>query len=297
DVEPRRLDAVGAARGHGRPHPDGRAHRRRGPAEHGAADGRRPPGHARLHPHEARGRPGPDQRPRVPELGAGRRGGRRARARLCDRPDPGPDRAADGVRVRVRAADRGGDDLLLLADPDDGRVLDRPDGRDPRAVGRDLPVGAVAGDDLPGLAPDLADIPRSDRLRGHGPGRGPDRTPDARDAGDRDGLRVGAGADLAVVVAVRAEALRGRLGLSRDIRRRLDGRYASRTMNDRELGLPPETEMERTVRIVRRLDAPPERVCGAWSDPDELARWFPRRVEGGLAVGVRTTLVWTDKRV
>jgi uncharacterized protein YndB with AHSA1/START domain len=68
-------------------------------------------------------------------------------------------------------------------------------------------------------------------------------------------------------------------------------------MNDRELGLPQGTEMERTVRIVRRLDAPPERVFRAWSDPDELARWFPRRVEGGLAVGVRTVLVWTDKRV
>ena len=46
------------------------------------------------------------------------------------------------------------DDLLLLADPDDRGVLDRPDGRAPRAVRGHLPVGPLAGDDLPGLAAD-----------------------------------------------------------------------------------------------------------------------------------------------
>jgi uncharacterized protein YndB with AHSA1/START domain len=72
--------------------------------------------------------------------------------------------------------------------------------------------------------------------------------------------------------------------------------YASRTMSD-EGRFPPGTETERTVRLVRRLDAPPDRVFRAWSDPEELARWFPERVEGGLAVGARTMLAWPDQRV
>jgi uncharacterized protein YndB with AHSA1/START domain len=47
----------------------------------------------------------------------------------------------------------------------------------------------------------------------------------------------------------------------------------------------------------RRLEASPDRVYRAWSDPEELARWYPVMVEGGLAVGARSTLVWTDRRV
>jgi uncharacterized protein YndB with AHSA1/START domain len=38
-------------------------------------------------------------------------------------------------------------------------------------------------------------------------------------------------------------------------------------------------------------------VFRAWSDPEEFARWFPERVEGGLAVGSRSILVWPDRRV
>ena len=123
----------------------------------------------------------------------------------------------------------------------------------------DLPVGALAGHDLPGLAADLADVPRPDRVRGDGPGRGAHGAADARDAGDRGGLRLGAGADLAVVVAVRAEALRGRLGLSEDIRHRLNGRYASRTMSDRELSLPPGNRdgADRPYRATARRPARP----------------------------------------
>lgn len=68
-------------------------------------------------------------------------------------------------------------------------------------------------------------------------------------------------------------------------------------MTDQELRLSPGTEVQRTIRLVRRLDAPPDRVFRAWSDPEELARWFPQRVEGGLAVGARTTLVWPDQRL
>lgn len=54
---------------------------------------------------------------------------------------------------------------------------------------------------------------------------------------------------------------------------------------------------ERWVRMTRRLMAPPGRAYRAWSDPEELARWFPEQVEGGLAVGARAVLVWPDRRI
>ncbi len=53
----------------------------------------------------------------------------------------------------------------------------------------------------------------------------------------------------------------------------------------------------RNVHIVRRLDAPPERVYRAWAHPEELVRWFPQRVEGSLMPGTRSVLVWPDQRV
>jgi uncharacterized protein YndB with AHSA1/START domain len=52
-----------------------------------------------------------------------------------------------------------------------------------------------------------------------------------------------------------------------------------------------------TIHMVRRLDAPPTRVYRAWTVPEELIRWFPERVEGSLAVGTRSTLVFPDQRV
>ena len=61
--------------------------------------------------------------------------------------------------------------------------------------------------------------------------------------------------------------------------------------------LPLGTDLQRWVRMRRRLDAPPDRVYRTWADPEELARWFPERIEGGLAVGSRSTLVWSDHRV
>ncbi|HEY8870132.1 MAG TPA: SRPBCC domain-containing protein [Candidatus Limnocylindrales bacterium] len=66
---------------------------------------------------------------------------------------------------------------------------------------------------------------------------------------------------------------------------------------DEETGLPAGTEFRRWVQMRRRLNAPPDRVLRAWSDPEELARWFPERVEGGLAVGARSVLVWPERRV
>ena len=64
-----------------------------------------------------------------------------------------------------------------------------------------------------------------------------------------------------------------------------------------QTGLPAGTELQRWVRMRCRLNAPPDRVLRAWADPEELARWFPDRVEGGLAVGARSILVWPDRRV
>jgi uncharacterized protein YndB with AHSA1/START domain len=53
----------------------------------------------------------------------------------------------------------------------------------------------------------------------------------------------------------------------------------------------------RTVQMVRRFQAPPARIYRCWTVPDELIRWFPQRVEGSLAVGTRSTLVFPDQRV
>lgn len=55
--------------------------------------------------------------------------------------------------------------------------------------------------------------------------------------------------------------------------------------------------MPRTVRMVRRFDAPPARIYRCWVDPEELVRWFPEHVEGSLAAGTRSTLVFPDDRV
>lgn len=57
------------------------------------------------------------------------------------------------------------------------------------------------------------------------------------------------------------------------------------------------TDAARTVRLQRRLDAPPYRVYRAWSSPEALSEWFPAAVEGSLAPGTRSTLVFPDQRV
>ncbi len=53
----------------------------------------------------------------------------------------------------------------------------------------------------------------------------------------------------------------------------------------------------RTVRMTRRFNAPPNRLYRCWTDPEEIVRWFPELVEGSLAVGTRSTLVFPDQRV
>lgn len=68
-------------------------------------------------------------------------------------------------------------------------------------------------------------------------------------------------------------------------------------MEDHESYLSPAPERERWVRMRRRLGAPPDRLFRTWADPEELARWFPEQIEGGLAVGSRCVLVWSDRRV
>ena len=65
---------------------------------------------------------------------------------------------------------------------------------------------------------------------------------------------------------------------------------------------PREAQVEidqpvRSVHTERRVDAPPYRVYRAWSSPDALAEWFPDSVEGSLAPGTRSTLVFPDQRV
>ena len=51
------------------------------------------------------------------------------------------------------------------------------------------------------------------------------------------------------------------------------------------------------IRAHRLLDAPPDRVHRAFSDPDELSSWFCRAVEGSLLVGARSLLTWSDRRI
>ncbi len=53
----------------------------------------------------------------------------------------------------------------------------------------------------------------------------------------------------------------------------------------------------RIVRMVRRFSAPPTRLYRCWTDPEELVRWFPERIEGSLALATRSTLVFPDQRV
>ncbi len=66
------------------------------------------------------------------------------------------------------------------------------------------------------------------------------------------------------------------------------------TSNDPTASADPRN---RWVQVSRRIDASTARVHRAWTDPEELASWFPRQVEGSLTVGTRSVLTWHDRRV
>lgn len=52
----------------------------------------------------------------------------------------------------------------------------------------------------------------------------------------------------------------------------------------------------RTVRMERHFGASPSRVYRCLTDPEELTRWFPERVEGSIAAGTRSILVFPETR-
>lgn len=68
-------------------------------------------------------------------------------------------------------------------------------------------------------------------------------------------------------------------------------------MDVNEAGPTSPMDAIRWVRMERRLDASAERVFRAWTDPEELARWLPERIDGALAVGARSELLWSGSRV
>lgn len=59
----------------------------------------------------------------------------------------------------------------------------------------------------------------------------------------------------------------------------------------------PIPDPVRTVAMRKHVDAPPYRVYRAWTSPEALSEWFPDSVEGSLAPGTRSTLVFPDQRV
>ncbi len=61
--------------------------------------------------------------------------------------------------------------------------------------------------------------------------------------------------------------------------------------------LPEGVARERWIRFDRSFRAPPDRVFRTWTDPEELARWLPERLEGSLAPASRSVLVWRRRRI
>lgn len=68
-------------------------------------------------------------------------------------------------------------------------------------------------------------------------------------------------------------------------------------MDAQNAATSPEGSPVRWVRQERRLGASAERAFRAWSDPEELARWLPERIDGALAAGTRSELLWARTRV
>ena len=53
----------------------------------------------------------------------------------------------------------------------------------------------------------------------------------------------------------------------------------------------------RMITMERIVDAPPERVYRAWSDPETIRQWLVSTVEGSLLPGVRSSLVFPRHRI
>jgi uncharacterized protein YndB with AHSA1/START domain len=53
----------------------------------------------------------------------------------------------------------------------------------------------------------------------------------------------------------------------------------------------------RMIRMSRIVDAPPDRVYRAWSDPETIRQWLVSNVEGSLLPGVRSSLVFPRHRI
>ena len=53
----------------------------------------------------------------------------------------------------------------------------------------------------------------------------------------------------------------------------------------------------RMIRMSRIVDAPPERVYRAWSDPETVRQWLASEVEGSLLPGVRSSFVFPRHRI
>jgi uncharacterized protein YndB with AHSA1/START domain len=53
----------------------------------------------------------------------------------------------------------------------------------------------------------------------------------------------------------------------------------------------------RMIQMARTVDAPPERVYRAWSDPETVRQWLASTVEGSLQPGVRSVLVFPRLRI
>jgi len=63
------------------------------------------------------------------------------------------------------------------------------------------------------------------------------------------------------------------------------------------MNLPVGIEIERWIRLERSFRAPTDRVFRVWTDPEELARWLPDKIEGSLAPASRSVLIWRRRRV
>jgi uncharacterized protein YndB with AHSA1/START domain len=53
----------------------------------------------------------------------------------------------------------------------------------------------------------------------------------------------------------------------------------------------------RMIQMSRTVDAPPDRVYRAWSDPETVRQWLASSVEGSLIPGARSVLVFPRMRI